>query len=383
MEILWFRHSNENRNDWLNFGLIQLHYQGGIKLKELRLPDAIKYGFSPQILHHKDLKAKSFLLVNVDNRRIKCIIDNEDSFIHVSDLIEHVDLYFIAAYNEALFERKELPRFYNWQEGAQVNNYLQIMQSKINQLGFHFHKIRKFIPIAPTITVIEKRTPLMQKFANVENKVRNWLGSGINFNYRYKLYIKRYEQLLEMRKSDLTYDVVLKDSLWGWPIHRINLHKSLMSLENQGYDIHSYLGYTPSASIDGSDLLGLIKEDFPLITKEINENYELALSKSKLAVFACGFHWGWRNILMLALMQGIPVVTDRLLTESYFDLNEFKLWQVEDHEWSSLQSYLDPINQDLWQSIKLHNQSVFDKYMSPNVVAEYFVSQVKQFCAHG
>ena len=377
MEVIWFRHWHENRNDWFNFGLIELHYSKKIKLKELKLEDALKYGFHPSIIGHKDLKGKSFLLFINGKQRTKCIIDCEDSFIHISDLIENVDIYFISAYNEDLFDRKTYPKFYNWQTPEQIIEYKKIIEEKIINIGSHFHKIKKFIPIAPTITVSEKHAPLFQKYINFKNRISLWFGGGYSFKHRYKLYIKRYNELLLLRNSNLQFDIVLNDSLWGWPVHRISLHKELDRLHKLGYNIHSRLAFTKASFLDGSNKLNIVESEFPMITKDIVGNYEVAISKSKLAVFACGFHWGWRNIVMLAIMLGIPVASDRLLVEPYFDMKEFKLWEIESENWTPIQHILNSYNEDMWMNYKQVNQNLFDKYMRPDIVASYVINVIK------
>ena len=78
--------------------------------------------------------------------------------------------------------------------------------------------------------------------------------------------------------------------------------------------------------------------------------------------------------MMFALMTGIPVITDRLLTEPYFNINEFEMQQVEDHCWQSLESYLNSLTEEKWIKAKVHNQQVYDKYMAPEVVAAYFLN---------
>ncbi len=49
--------------------------------------------------------------------------------------------------------------------------------------------------------------------------------------------------------------------------------------------------------------------------------------------------------MMFALMTGIPVLTDRLLIEPYFDMKEFKMWQVEDNHWNILEEILNSSQQ--------------------------------------
>ena len=80
--------------------------------------------------------------------------------------------------------------------------------------------------------------------------------------------------------------------------------------------------------------------------------------------------------MMLALQAGIPVLTDRLLTEPYFDMNEFKIFQQEDHEWASVASTLKAIDSAQWHEWKLHNQKVYDQYMLPEAVARYFINSL-------
>ena len=82
--------------------------------------------------------------------------------------------------------------------------------------------------------------------------------------------------------------------------------------------------------------------------------------------------------MMFSLMAGVPVVTDRLLTEPYFDMNEFKMWQIEDHKWNNLEEYLFNIDESSWGKLKTHNQQVYDKYLSPEAVGNYFVNTVLQ-----
>jgi hypothetical protein len=372
-KVIWFRHNHENRNDLLRFGLMRMHYNGDISYTELPFSEAGKYGFSQTITSYHDLRHLSFLLIKQSATSIKCMVDNEDSFALFSPLIKEVDICFCAGYNSDLFEEKQFVKTYSWQNETDILWYKSTLEKKINEFGDHFHKIKKFIPIAPNLSHHVELTNFVRKFRNLEHRINRIVGLGNNFSDGYKGFEIRYAYLNELRKTDLRYDITLNDSLWGWPQHRINLHYQLQLLHRKGYKIHSILKWTDPVQHDGSYLMKLEKSNFPVQTNHIGHSYEEMLAQSKLAAFACGFHWGWRNIMMFALMTGIPVITDRLLTEAYFDMNEFHIFQQEDHSWSSIESTLNNINEEKWNDIKKHNQYTYDKYMTPEVVGQYFM----------
>ena len=377
--IYWFRHAHEHRNNLLRFGLMRLKKAGKIDYTERPLKDCISFGFSPGIIDHPYLWHKSFILVQSPRKTIRCIVGNEDSFVFVSDLIKEVDMYFCAGYNSDLFERKKFVKAYCWQDETDLKWYRENLRRKINDLGSEFYKVKKFIPIAPNLTspVVQQKY-LKQKITNLEHKVRGLIGAGSNYQQDFLAFEKRYSELLSFRDSKLRYDIILNDSLWGWPQHRTNLHLKLKELANKGREIHSILKWSDPVIYDGSIERTSDKNIFPLISKELTSPYEAMISQSRMAVFACGFHWGWRSIMMFSLMAGVPVVTDRLLTEPYFDMNEFKMWQIEDHKWNNLEEYLFNIDESSWGKLKTHNQQVYDKYLSPEAVGNYFVNTVLQ-----
>ena len=378
-KVIWFRHPHDGRNELLRFGLMRLHYNGVLTYAELPFDEAFKYGFSRVITTYPDIRHLSFLVIKKNATTIRCVVDNEDSFALISPLIKEVDVYFCSGYNSDFFEKKQFVKPYNWQKEQDIIWYKDTIDRKINELGDHFYKIKKFIPIAPNLYHNVPLSWPMRKFRNIEHRINQVIGRGHNFSDVYKGFEIRYAFLKELRNKKLKYDVTLNDSMWGWPQHRINLHSQLKSLHSKGYKIHSALKWTDPVIHDGSYMMKQDNNNFPLQTNPIDHPYEEMLAQSKLAIFACGFHWGWRNIMMFSLMVGLPVVTDRLLTEAYFDMNEFHLLQQEDHSWSSLETRLTEINEHRWNDIKLHNQHVYDKYMSPDSVASYFMKSLGVF----
>jgi hypothetical protein len=374
MKITWFRQQHENRNDLLRFGLMKLYYNRDIVYHERPFTEISRFGFSNKIQESTHLRHLSFLLVEDKNRKIRCIVDNEDSFVFVSPLITEIDIYFCAGYNSDFFEKKRFVSTYNWQNEKDVQWYRKTIQNKIDTLGNEFNKIKRFIPIAPNLANHLPVSAMKRKFRNLEHKVNRTLKKSDNFKEDYKGFHIRYYHLKALRENHLEFDIVLNDTMWGWPEHRINLHKSLKQLHDKRYIVHSTLRWSDPLEEDGSIFQKHDRKMFPMVTTALHQDYEAMLSKSRLGVFACGFHWGWRNIMMFALMVGIPVLTDRLLTEAYFDINEFNLFQSEKHTWDSIETLLSTITADKWQDIKLHNQSVYDKYMDPEIVAKYFIN---------
>jgi hypothetical protein len=376
-QITWFRHSHENRNDLLRFGFMRLHYQGDISYRELPFEEISKYGFGNTVAALKDPRHISFIQYENGRTRIRCLVDAEDSFALITPLITEVDICFCSGYNSDFFEKKQFVQAYSWQKEADIHRYKQLIDSKLNSFGTHFNKIQKFIPIAPNQGSTIPISFLQKKYRNVEYKLNRLIGRGNNFSDTYKAFEAREQYLNELRNCELAYDIVLNDSLWGWPQHRINLHNRLKELQRKDYHIHSILNYVPPAEAEDVSYNDVRQSDFPMTTNHIHESYELMLAKSRLAVYACGFHWGWRNIMMLALRTGIPVVTDRLLTEAYFDMKEFKIFEQEDHQWQGLESYIDDLHKPKWEEYKKQNQAVYDKYMSPESVAGYFLRTIE------
>lgn len=378
MKVTWFRHHHESRNDLLRFGMMRLHYGGDIRYRELPLAEAGRAGFSPAVVNHPDPRHLSFLLVENGRSKRRCLVDNEDSFALITPLISEADVCFCAGYNADFFENRQFVKPYAWQNETDISWYRNVMEEKIYAFGNQFKKVKRFIPIAPNQGTPPAVPAWKQKVNNIASRLNRMAGKGAGFGDVYGAFEARDAVLKDYRRCQLAYDVVLNDSLWGWPQHRINLHRRLQELQHKGRRIHSVLNWTAPSACDGSDRSAINPAALPITTLPINQPYESMMAQSRLAVFACGFHWGWRNIMMFALSTGLPVLTDRLLTEAYFDMNEFHLYQQENHEWAGVEATLREIDDESWQRIKYHNQSVYDKYMQPEAVARYVLDAVER-----
>ncbi|MCX3263639.1 hypothetical protein [Pedobacter agri] len=374
IKVHWFRDTPEERNDWLRFGLMELSKKKEINYAEWDLKKMTNYGFSNKILSYGSLRHLSFLVVEDGERKIKCIIDNEDSFAFLSELIVHADVYFCAGYNSNVFQQKSLPKFYIWQNQEDVAWYTDLLSKKIPDFENQFYKVKRFIPIGPNLWKHLPISKTRQLCLNIEHRLRKSLGLSNQYRIVHEVFRSRYKDLLKLRNQQLSFDITLSDTSWGWPNHRIKLHQQLKKLSQKGFKINSELKLTEPSVCDNSISLNLNPENFSMKIGEI-KNYEQMLASSKIGVFTCGFHWGWRNIFTLALFIGIPVITDRLLTEPYFDINNFKIWETEDEDWRLLQNCLQEITIIDWNNIKSENQKAFDKYLAPEVVARYVVNE--------
>lgn len=372
--ICWYRHHHENRNDLLRYGLMQLAVKGAIRYIEKDLSVAKAAGFT-EAVYNAEHRHLSFLTANSGRGTKKIMVDSEDSFIQLSPLVTEADIYFIAGYNSDLFKHKKIPLTYSWQTENDVAWYQEKITSLINSLGNEFYKIKPFVPVGPNLGFDARQKALQTRVDNLWYRV-NKLVTGNNYWLPdFKKFSKRYTQLLTLRDSSLKYDVVLKDTLWGWPNHRIKLHAQLAALASK-FDIRAGLNWHQPTFEDGGNNLELNQTQFPMTCGGPIGDYEKMLSESKIGVFATGFHWGWRNIMTLTFLTGIPVLMDEPILEPYFDIDEFKIYYNHTGNWDTIAARLDEINKENWTSIKAHNQLVYDKYLSPAAVAGYFINQV-------
>lgn len=372
INVYWFRNGHEHRNYWLRFGLMRLHRAGRICYTEYALASCMDFGFDPSVVTHEHRHTSVVLIKEGSNAR-KCIIDSEDSFFFMSpELLRHADLYFCAGYSRSFFEDKRFVPPYAWQQPEEISFYDTRARELVDNCGPLFGRVRPFVPIGPELHLDRELTFMMRKLRNAHNrmvslrKARSWRIDHSDFE-------ARYAQLLALRDARCQYDVVLLDTLWGWPRHRYALHLRLRELAQAGKSISARLRWAEPMALDGGDRFPLAKEEFPLETGHI-DRYEPMLASSRLAVFATGFHWGWRNIMTLALMWGLPIHADRLLLEPWFDMSLFNISWNEELDWPHISTELSALSDDRVAQIKAHNQAAFDRLLAPERVADYFVA---------
>ncbi|MFN0220000.1 MAG: hypothetical protein ACKVP4_14450 [Hyphomicrobium sp.] len=289
----------------------------------------------------------------------------------MSPLIANVDLYFCAGYNADFFVNQSFAAPYDWQQPEEVAFYLGQAHRLVDSLGSCFDRARPFVPIGPNLHSKGAAYPVQQRLRNAHHKIASQFKRTLPWHFRWVDYEVRYRQLLKLREFPLNYDVVLLDNLWAWPRHRFALHRKLNELSHK-FKIHSKLNWQELAEFDGGTTTTFCRSSFPLVNREI-ENYEEMLAASRLGIFATGLHWGWRNIMSLALMIGLPVYTDRIILEPWFDMGRFHIHQNASADWPDIEMQLQDITESKWESIKNKNQVVYDSVMAPEAVAEYFL----------
>jgi hypothetical protein len=371
VEVIWFKNNHEQRNDLLRYGFMRLHHRGDVEYREYPQNDCPKFGFSENAARHEH-RHTTLVLIRDGVRQVRCLVDSEDSFFCMCPLIAEVDRYLCAGYNSEFFEKKQLFVPYPWQTEADIRFYREQANELIRAWGAYFGRVRKFIPIAPNMCSKMPVPLLKQKYRNIRYRLHSNFSRTLYWQSAFLEYEFRYAELLKLRNQRLFYDIVLHDTLWGWPRHRLNLHRKLKNISSR-YRIHSRLNWNDPVPNDGSDLNPLDPREFPLETNPIGD-YETMLASSRLAVFATGFHWGWRSIMSLALMIGLPVYMDRPVLEPWFSLNEFDIRWNDDSSWSDTERHLASVTESKWEQIKKRNQAQYDAVMSPERVAEYAIS---------
>lgn len=369
VKVTWFKNSHEQRLNWLKFGLMQLHHLKQIIFIEKNNAELIKENLHPDIVNHIH---RHTVLVKVQiEKSIKFVlVDAEDSFFQLCPLIEYVDDYYCSAYNTDFFHHKKFNTKFEWQSEADIESYKIKANELIEKFGAHFQKVKKLFPIGPNLD-FESRTRnfFWQKYSNLKNKIYQWFIGSNNWHESYNLFQMRYNQLLSYRNMSVEFEIVLLDTLWGWPEHRIKLHKQLIELSST-YNILSELRFNSNEQTKHID-----NSKFPMVSKPIIKDYEYKLASSRLAVFASGFHFGWRNIMFFALMIGIPVYADEIILEPYFNLNEFEIYWNK-YEFENLENKILSLDPKRLQEIKVKNQIYFDKVMNPEACAHYFINSI-------
>lgn len=371
IRVVWFNNPHEHHNDLLRLGLMRLHRQKRLRYEERKLCECVDFGFSKTVTNHLHRRT-SVISVKAHSNHVRCIVDSEDSFFWMSSLIREADVYFCSGYNSAFFEQRIFEPPYPWLHRNEVVLYEKRARELIETYADFFDRVRRYVPIGPELSRPPSRGWWRQKLRNVIHKAQSHVGETVPWYFRHKDLEERYQGLLDLREAPLLYDVVLQDTLWGWPRHRLALHQRLKELSGR-YAIHSQLHWKEPLAIDGSDKTPMEHSEFPVSTQPI-VNYEHMLASSRLAVFATGFHWGWRSIMMLALLFGLPVHADRLILEPWFDMGRFAISWNDSFDWQDLETKLDAITLETWNNVKAHNQRIYDEVMAPDRVAEYFVS---------
>ena len=354
---------------------MRLHRRGILKYIEYPISHASRFGFSEKVERYPH-RHTSVILVHEGKQRTRCVVDSEDSFFWISPLISEVDRYLCAGYNSEFFAGGRLFAPYTWQTEEEIEFYRRRANEIVRNFGAYFCNVRKFIPIGPTLDIREPVSRGTQRWHNLKHKLNSALSDKLSWYDRYVDFEARYSRLLDLRKCKIDYDIVLLDTLWGWPRHRVNLHRKLADLSYR-YRIHSRLNWSEPVVCDGSIYKPPNPANFPMETGPVT-NYERMLASSRLAVFATGFHWGWRSIMCFALLLGLPIYMDKPVLEPWFRFDDFVVFYNSRGDWADIERHLQSLGETEWMRIKAANQKVYDQVMAPDRVAEYFIKTALQ-----
>jgi hypothetical protein len=383
MQITWFRHGHEARNDYFRYALMKKHLEGTLTYRELPQERGHDFGIPEALVQH-DHRHTSILKVKRGNQTRLVAIDTEDGFIHLQPFIEEVDAYFCSPFTTAFHREKKFPSPLPWQTKEDVAPYRARTSDLIERYGSHFQKVRRLIPMPPRLADFGAMSHSQWRKAVWKHRFRRlqfWKDDRELWRHDYAACEARYNRMLSYRDLPLRYDVVCRETLWGWPDNRIKLHKRLHALKDN-YDIHSQLMPVGEESRVPSWCGEITREDRSCLNELMQpmglaENYETALGQSRIAVFPTGNHWGWRQIMFLGLCAGLPILMDPPLYEPYFNFDEFKVFYNED-SWGQIRDLIDEIDREQWADMKKKNQEVFDAYLSPESVGDYLHDELRQ-----
>jgi hypothetical protein len=357
----------------LRFGMMRLHRQGEIRYLERSLDECSNSGFAPSVAARSH-RHTSVLAVRNGAHVKRVVVDSEDSFFWMSSLVHDCDVYFCSGYSSRFFKERKFIKPYEWQTDPELAFYKERAAWLIQNYGSAFHRVKSYVPIPPNMARRISVGRTAQRWRNLRHKVASRLSGPRDWHFEHLDFEVRYRELLAYRAAVQLYDIVLVDSLWGWPRHRVALHRHLSELSER-YNIQSRLNWSSPYACDAGDQSGLRQDDFPMSVGHIGD-YEAMLSQSRLGVFATGFHYGWRNIMTLALMMGLPVYTDRLIVEPWFNMKEFQLVETEQFGLQGIEHAMQKLSCENHSAVKARNQAVFDRYLAPEALARHVLASV-------
>jgi len=82
-----------------------------------------------------------------------------------------------------------------------------------------------------------------RRLANLRHKLQLRLQGTVDWLPQFQHFTARWVQIQALRTLEFQLDVALLVSLWGWPRHRIALHRQLAAIAEQSYAIRSRLDY--------------------------------------------------------------------------------------------------------------------------------------------
>ena len=362
LNVIWFGNDHDHFVHYFKYGLMKLARDGEIHFREIPNDQAGDL-LPPQIRDHRHRRTAAVRIDDGTQSRI-LILDGEDSIFQLSPLIQWCDLYFSCTYRRKFFEWEPFDLELPWQTEGEISHYRNLYYKLQNDYRDHLHKARPLMPMGPAMEWTKQPDFIRRKAWGARHKFSKLFAPWIDWGIQCARFEKRWEHLHQLRELEPVHDVVLKDSLWGWPRHRLALHRKLADLSDR-YDIRSELHYRSAQPYELGGHLAPNPDDFPMISGGgVQGDYEEAIARSRLGVFATGFHYGCRNIVTLAWFLGLPTLSDPFSFESIYDFSEVGVEIHRSGSWEEIPEALETARCENKQ-IRIKRQQRFDEIADP------------------
>lgn len=364
--ITWFSNNHEHSLHWIKLGLMRLSETGCIQLYDI--PCHLARGELPDHWVTHSYRRLVALKVKFEKKEILVLLDGEDSVFQTSPLILDCDYYFSCAFHKPFFSGAPFSMALPWQSKSELSFYIDSYRHLQAEFSEHLYKAYPLGPIGPELESAPAMNWSRQKMRNVRHRLRRLLTPTLNWSYQHRRFESRMQALARLRKVQPIHDVVLRDSLWGWPRHRIALHARLAAL-NGRFDIRTLLTWRKAEDYELGDETAPDPGTFPRTAGfAIPPDYEAGLAASRLGVFATGFHYGCRSITTLAWYLGLRTYVDPLSFDSGVDLTGLDIAVNHEGNWPQLEHFLDVAASEPIQE-RERRQNIFDQELAPERLA--------------
>lgn len=368
--VTWFRNNHEHSLHYFKFGLMQMARRGEILYREIAnenghelIPEAIR-----KHAHRRTVAVR----IDEGSRHRILILDGEDSIFQTSFLIQHCDLYFSCTYRRKFFDGEAFDLELPWQTECELIHYRERYSELQNAFAADLHRARPLMPIGPGMEMPENLGMIREKLGSLRHRLSKLREPWLDWAPQFDRFQRRWAYLHKLRDLVPNVDVALKDSLWGWPRHRVALHQSLATAGDR-YSIRAELHYREANPYEYGSHSPPSPEDFPMrVGGGVAGSYEEALASSRLGVFATGFHYGCRNIVTLCWFLGLKTFTDPLSFEAIYDFADLEPMIHRSGSWIELPEVLDVAKSEGQESRK-RRQIKFDAVALPGRAAKYLL----------
>jgi hypothetical protein len=372
--VTWFANDHDHSVHYFKYGLMRLARMGEIRFQEL--PNELAGNLLPgPVRVHKHRRTAAVRIESGKTSRL-IILDGEDSIFQLSPLIQWCDVYFSCTYRRRFFEQESFDLELPWQTDCETGYYRELYYKLQGRYKDHLHRARPLMPIGAAMEWTGPESYVERKAWGLRHKFSKLSAPKIDWGIQFARFEKRWDHLMRLRALAPSHDVILKDSLWGWPRHRIALHQELARLAGD-YDVRAELHYRVAEAYELGTHPAPSAVDFPMIAGgPVSGDYEEMLARSRLAVFATGFHYGCRNIVSLAWLLGIRTLTDPFSNEAIYDFEKTGVTLHQSGDWREIRVELEKARMEPVEA-RIARQRTFDEIGSPELAARWIVASLE------